>query len=104
MEAAPSFGDEAFSTAMPLCELQPQGRSGKFWSVPSTDNGDRVLRRASKSTCPENRLRNLSPERLRRHSLRAGGESAGLMQLHPKLRERARFVQLAPGAFRKLSS
>lgn len=92
--AASSFGDEAFSTAMLLSELQQQGRIGNTWSVLGTDISDRVLRSASEATYPEDRLRNLSPERLRRHCLRGDGESAGLVQMHPKLRERVRFGQL----------
>ena len=92
--AASSFGDEAFSTAMLLSELQQQGRIGNSWSVLGTDISDRVLRSASEATYPEDRLRNLSPERLRRHCLRGDGDSSGLVQMHPKLRERVRFGQL----------
>jgi chemotaxis protein methyltransferase CheR len=92
--AASSFGDEAYSTAMMLSDLQQQGRIGSQWSVLGTDISDRVLRSASEATYPEDRLRNLSPERLRRHCLRGDGESAGLVQMHPRLRERVRFGQL----------
>jgi chemotaxis protein methyltransferase CheR len=92
--AASSFGDEAYSTAMLLSDLQQQGRIGSAWSVLGTDISDRVLRSASEATYPEDRLRNLSPERLRRHCLRGEGDSAGLVQMHPKLRERVRFGQL----------
>jgi chemotaxis protein methyltransferase CheR len=92
--AASSFGDEAYSTAMLLSDLQQQGRIGNTWSVLGTDISDRVLRSASEATYPEDRLRNLSPERLRRHCLRGEGDSAGLVQMHPKLRERVRFGQL----------
>lgn len=92
--AASSFGDEAFSTAMLLSELQQQGRIGNTWSVLGTDISDRVLRSAAEATYPEDRLRNLSPERLRRHCLRGDGASAGLVQMHVKLRERVRFGQL----------
>ena len=81
--AASSFGDEAFSTAMLLSERQQQGRIGNSWSVLGTDISDRVLRSASEATYPEDRLRNLGPERLRRHCLRGDGESAGLVQMHP---------------------
>jgi chemotaxis protein methyltransferase CheR len=92
--AASSFGDEAYSTAMMLSDLQQQGRIGSQWSVLGTDISDRVLRSASEATYPEDRLRNLSPERLRRHCLRGDGDSAGLVQMHPRLRERVRFGQL----------
>jgi chemotaxis protein methyltransferase CheR len=92
--AASSFGDEAYSTAMMLSDMQQQGRIGSQWNVLGTDISDRVLRSATEATYPEDRLRNLSPERLRRHCLRGDGESAGLVQMHPKLRERVRFGQL----------
>jgi chemotaxis protein methyltransferase CheR len=92
--AASSFGDEAYSTAMLLSDLQQQGRIGSTWSVLGTDISDRVLRSASEATYPEDRLRNLGPERLRRHCLRGEGDSAGLVQMHPKLRKRVRFGQL----------
>jgi chemotaxis protein methyltransferase CheR len=92
--AASSFGDEAYSMAMMLSDLQQQGRIGGQWSVLGTDISDRVLRSASEATYPEDRLRNLSPERLRRHCLRGEGDACGLVRMHPRLRERVRFGQL----------
>lgn len=92
--AASSFGDEAYSTAMLLADLAQQGRIGDDWSILGTDISDRVLRSASSAIYPEDRLRNVSPERLRRYCLRGEGESAGLVQVQPRLRERVRFGQL----------
>jgi len=92
--AASSFGDEAYSTAMLLADLAQQGRIGSDWSVLGTDISDRVLRSAIQAVYPEERLRHVTPERLRRHCLRGDGESAGLVQIHPRLRERVRFGQL----------
>lgn len=92
--AASSFGDEAYSTAMLLSDLQQQGRIGADWTVLGTDISDRVLRSAIEAIYPEDRLRNVTPERLRRHCLRGDGASAGLVQIHPKLRERVKFGQL----------
>ena len=92
--AASSFGDEAFSTAMLLADLQQQGRLGADWSILGTDISDRVLRSAVAATYPEDRLRNVSPERLKRYCLRGDGASDGLVQISPKLRERVRFGQL----------
>jgi chemotaxis protein methyltransferase CheR len=92
--AAASFGDEAYSTAMLLADLQQRGQLGSDWRVLGTDISDRVLRSAVEGVYPEDRLRNVSPERLRRHCLRGSGESAGLVQIHPKLRERVKFGQL----------
>ncbi|MBN8494197.1 MAG: protein-glutamate O-methyltransferase CheR [Burkholderiales bacterium] len=92
--AASSFGDEAFSTAMLLSDLQQQGRLTSEWSILGTDISDRVLRSASQAVYPEDRLRHVSPERLRRYCLRGEGESEGLVQIQDKLRERVRFGQL----------
>lgn len=92
--AASSFGDEAYSTAMLLADLQQQGRIGPEWQVLGTDISERVLRSACTAVFPADRLRNVSPERLRRHCLRGEGESEGLVQMRPALRERVRFGQL----------
>jgi chemotaxis protein methyltransferase CheR len=92
--AASSFGDEAYSTAMLLSDLQQQGRIGSDWSILGTDISDRVLRSASTAVFPQDRLRNVSPERLKRYCLRGEGESEGLVQLQPRLSQRVRFGQL----------
>ncbi|MEI6548400.1 MAG: protein-glutamate O-methyltransferase CheR [Burkholderiales bacterium] len=92
--AASSFGDEAWSTAMLLADLQQQGRIGDGWSILGTDISDRVLRSASEAIYPEDRLRNVSPERLKRYCLRGEGASEGLAQINPKLQGRVRFGQL----------
>lgn len=92
--AASSFGDEAYSCAMLLADLQQRGQLGSDWRVLGTDISDRVLRSAVEGVYPEDRLRHVSPERLRRHCLRGSGESAGLVQVRPALRERVKFGQL----------
>ena len=92
--AASSFGDEAYSIAMLLADLQQQGRIGSDWSVLGTDISDRVLRSASEGIFPAERLRNVSAERLKRYCLRGDQESEGLVQIQDKLRERVRFGQL----------
>jgi chemotaxis protein methyltransferase CheR len=92
--AASSFGDEAYSTAMLLADLQQQGRLGSDWSILGTDISDRVLRSAVEAVYPADRLRNVSAERLKRWCLRGDGASEGLVQISPKLRERVRFGQL----------
>ncbi|MGC3980664.1 MAG: protein-glutamate O-methyltransferase CheR [Steroidobacteraceae bacterium] len=89
--AASSFGDEAYSTAMLLADLQTQGRIGDEWSILGTDISDRVLQRASEAIYPEERLRNVPHERRKRYCLRGEAESAGLIQIHPRLRSRVRF-------------
>jgi chemotaxis protein methyltransferase CheR len=92
--AASSFGDEAYSCAMLLADLQQRGQMGSDWRVLGTDISDRVLRSAVEGVYPEDRLRQVSPERLRRHCLRGSGDADGLVQVRPALRERVRFGQL----------
>ncbi len=92
--AASSFGDEAYSTAMLLADLQQQGRIGGDWTILGTDISDRVLRSAIEAVYPEDRLRHVTPERLRRHCLRGDGASEGLVQMNSTVRERVRFGQL----------
>ena len=92
--AAASFGDEAYSTAMLLADLQQQGRLGNDWSILGTDISDRVLRSAMQAVYPADRLRQVSAERLRRWCLRGEGAAEGLVQISAKLRERVRFGQI----------
>ena len=92
--AASSFGDEAYSTAMLLADLQQQGTIGHDWKVLGTDISDRVLRSACEAIYPQDRLRNVSPQRLKRYCLRGEGESEGMVQMHPSLSERVRFGQM----------
>ncbi len=92
--AASSFGDEAYSVAMLLADLQVKGQIGPDWRIVGTDISDRVLRSAAQGIYPEDRLRHVSPERLRRYCLRGEGESEGLAQIKESLREHVRFGQV----------
>ena len=92
--AASSFGDEAYSTAMLLSDMQLSGRIGADWTILGTDISDRVLRSAALAIYPEERLRNVSPERLKRYCLRGDGESEGLVRMNEKLTQRVSFGQL----------
>jgi chemotaxis protein methyltransferase CheR len=92
--AAASFGDEAYSTAMLLTDLQVAGRVGPNWSILGTDISHRVLLSAKEGIYPEDRLRAVSPERLRRYCLRGEGESQGQVLLQDKIRNRVQFGQL----------
>ena len=87
--AATAFGDEAYSLAMLLADLQQAGRIGADWTVVGTDVSERRLRSAAEGLYPESRLRQLTPERLRRHGLAAG--ATGLAQMPAALREHLRF-------------
>ncbi|MEY8877855.1 MAG: protein-glutamate O-methyltransferase CheR [Leptothrix sp. (in: b-proteobacteria)] len=92
--AASSFGDEAYSTAMLLADMQQGGRIGEAWEILGTDISHRVLLSAKEAVYPEDRLRNVSPERLRKYCLRGEGPSEGQVLIQDKLRERVRFGQL----------
>ena len=92
--AASSFGDEAYTTAMLLADLQQRGLIGADWSILGTDISDRVLRSAMQAIYPNERLRHVSPERLKRYCWRGEGEAEGLSQIQPRLREHVRFGQL----------
>ena len=92
--AASSFGDEAYSTAMLLSDMQMQGRIGPNWSILATDISHRVLLSAKEAIYPQDRLRAVSPERLRRYCLRGEGSSDGQVLLHDKIRNRVQFGRL----------
>lgn len=90
--AAASFGDEAYSLAMLLGDLQRSGRIGADWSVLGTDIGEHRLEVAEAAVYPEARLRDVAPERLRHYTLRGMG-STGLVQMQAGLRERVHFLR-----------
>ena len=92
--AAASFGDEAFSTAMLLADMQVAGRIGPDWSILATDISHRVLQGAKEAVYPQDRLRAVSPERLRRYCLKGEGPADGQSMIVDKLRARVQFGQL----------
>jgi chemotaxis protein methyltransferase CheR len=92
--AGTSFGDEAYSLAMLLADLQQAGRIGADWSVLGTEISERALRGAVEAIYPQDRLRHVTPERLRRYGLRGSEGSGGLVQMQAALRERVDFARL----------
>ncbi|MBK9443008.1 MAG: protein-glutamate O-methyltransferase CheR [Comamonadaceae bacterium] len=92
--AAASFGDEAYSTAMLLSDMQTQGRIGPDWTILGTDISHRVLLSAKAAVYPVDRLRAVSPERLRRYCLRGEGDSEGQILMQDKIRQRVLFGRL----------
>ncbi len=92
--AASSFGDEAFSTAMLLSDMQIAGRIGPDWSILATDISHRVLLSAKEAVYPQDRLRAVSPDRLRRYCLKGEGPTEGQSMVVDKLRQRLQFGQL----------
>ncbi|MBP6484211.1 MAG: SAM-dependent methyltransferase [Rhodoferax sp.] len=92
--AASSFGDEAYSTAMLLSDMQINGRIGPDWTILATDISHRVLLSAKEAVYPQDRLRAVSPERLKRYCLRGEGAAQGQSKIQDKLRDRVQFGQL----------
>ena len=89
-----SFGDEAYSTAMLMADMQTRGQIGAGWSILATDISHRVLLAVPrKAIFPEDRLRAVSPERLRRYCLRGEGASQGQVMVQDKIRQK---VQVRP--------
>ncbi len=92
--AASSFGDEAYSTAMLLLDLQVAGRIGGDWSILATDISHRVLLSAKEAVFAQDRLRAVTSERLKRYCLRGEGPCDGQVLLQDKVRQRVQFGQL----------
>ena len=92
--AASSFGDEAYSTAMLLNDMQTVGKIGPDWSILGTDISHRVLLSAKEGVYPQDRLRAVTPERLRRYCLKGEGDAEGQSMVIDKLRQRVQFGQL----------
>ena len=89
--AATALGEEAYSLAMLLADLQQAGRIGADWRILGTDVSERALRAATEALYPEDRLRHVTPERIRRYGLRGSAGAAGLVQMQAGLRERVDF-------------
>lgn len=90
--AAASFGDDAYSLAMVLGDLQRGGRIGADWAVLGTDVGEHRLQVAEAALYPAARLRGVAAERQRQYTLRGNG-TVGLVQMQAGLRERVRFLR-----------
>jgi len=80
---AASTGEEPYSIAMTLVEaLGPQAASA---SVLATDIDTNVLVRAQTGIYDEDRVANMSPQRLKRFFLKGRGEHAGKVRMRPEL-------------------
>ena len=66
----------------------------KIRSILGTDISDRVLRSAQAAVYPQDRLRAVSPERLRRYCLKGEGAADGQSMVIDKLTVRVQFGQL----------
>ena len=92
--AASSFGDEAYSTAMLLSDMQRKGQIGPGWSILGTDISHRVLLSAKEAVYPLDRLRHVPPDQIRRYCLQGDGPAAGQVMMQDSLRSRVSFGQL----------
>lgn len=92
--AACSFGDEAYSMAMLLSDLQIRGQCMPGWSVVATDISQRVLLTAKQGIYPADRFRLVSSERLKKYCLKGEGPAEGQIMVQPRLRNCVSFGQL----------
>ncbi len=92
--AASSYGDEAYSIAMVLADLQHQGRIHDDWQVLGTDISERVLQGAKDAVYALDRIREVSPERQKRYLLKGHGDADGLVAVKEEICEHVRFGQL----------
>jgi chemotaxis protein methyltransferase CheR len=74
--------------------MQINGRIGPDWTILATDISHRVLLSAKEAVYPQDRLRAVSPERLKRYCLRGEGAAQGQSKIQDKLRDRVQFGQL----------
>lgn len=92
--AASSFGDEAYSTAMLLSDMQRKGQLGPDWSILGTDISHRVLLSAAEGIYPQDRLRHVPQEQMHRYCLQGEGPATGQVMMQESLRAHVRFGQL----------
>jgi chemotaxis protein methyltransferase CheR len=85
--AACSSGEEAYSLAMLLSELRPNGQ----FVVRGSDISARVLQRAVRAVYPTARLEQLPAGYLQRYFLRGHGAYRGTVRIAGGLRERVEF-------------
>ena len=90
--AASSTGEEPYSMAMTAMEtfnsLTPPVM------IVATDLDTRVLATARAGVYPQDRINNLSPERVKRFFLRGTGKQAGMVRVRPELQNLITFRQL----------
>ncbi len=86
-----STGEEPYSLAITLLENLPADWDAR---ILATDIDSNVLQRAAAAIYPEERVKGVPRERLRRWFLRGRGSQAGMVRLKPEVRRLIRFEQL----------
>jgi chemotaxis protein methyltransferase CheR len=92
--AACSYGDEAYSIAMLLSDLQDSQLCQPGWSILATDISHRVLVNAKEAVYPEDRLRHVEAARLKKYCLKGDGPAQGLVMMGPRVRSAVKFAQV----------
>jgi len=87
-----STGEEAYSIAMTLADIQPA--HGLAPEILATDIDTQALATARRGVYPMDKAATVSPEHLRRHFHRGAGSQAGMVRVKPALRDRLRFEAL----------
>lgn len=90
--AAASTGEEPYSMAMTAVEVF--GSFSPPVSIIATDLDTRVLETAKAGIYPQDRINDLSPERVKRFFLRGTGKQDGMVRVRPELRNIISFRQL----------
>ena len=86
--AASSSGEEAYSIAMVLADCLGE----RAFEVLGTDISTRVLARARQGHYPEQRVRQIPPNYLKKYCLRGMGEQQGTLLVERSLRQKVRFT------------
>jgi chemotaxis protein methyltransferase CheR len=88
-----SSGEEPYSLAMTLCEAIPDW---KRWDIRilATDIDSQILATAARGVYPQDRIKGLSPQRLRSFFTELEGERGPLYQVSPELAGLITFKQL----------
>lgn len=80
--SAASTGEEPYSIAMTVADNAPKGGRPR---IVATDIDTNVLAKARAGVYPDEAVRPVPPEQLRRHFLRGGGANAGLVRARKEL-------------------
>ncbi len=86
-----STGEEPYSLAITLRENLPPDWDAE---ILATDIDSNVLQKAAGAVYPEERIKGLQQQRLKRWFLKGRGNQAGMVRLKPEVRQLIRFDQL----------
>lgn len=91
--AACSTGEEVYTIAMTLAELNRKGR-GPGWEVRGSDINTRVLEQARTGKYSMDRTHDIPPDFLKRYCLRGTGPYEGTLLVDKTLRSKTEFAQV----------